>query len=97
MPKKKLYILTFLLLYSPVSITKEINKFVHTSSGQVQGYLEKKVINYDDIPYAKPPVGSLRWKAPRKIDNPSHAIIPKENNFCVAGKASIDIFLNLTL
>ena len=42
-------------------------RYVSTSSGKVQGYLENKVINYDDIPYAKPPVGDLRWKAPREI------------------------------
>ena len=25
----------------------------------------------------------MRWKAPRKIDNPAQFITPKENNFCV--------------
>ena len=56
---------------------------IETSSGKVDGYKKNKVIHWDDIPYAKPPVGSLRWKAPRKIDNPSQFINPKENNFCV--------------
>ena len=40
-------------------------------------------MHWDDIPYAKPPIGELRWKAPRKINNLSQIIIPKENNFCV--------------
>ena len=78
-----IYILTFLIMFSGGSLANENQNFIQTSSGSINGYVEKKVINYDDIPYAKPPVGSLRWKAPRKIDNPSQAIIPKENNFCV--------------
>ena len=40
-------------------------------------------MHWDDIPYAEPPIGELRWKAPRKINNLSQIIIPKENNFCV--------------
>ena len=67
MPKKELYILTFFLLFSFEISAQKIDDFVSTSSGKVQGYLENKVINYDDIPYAKPPVGDLRWKAPREI------------------------------
>lgn len=78
-----IYILTLLIIFSGGSLADKNKNFIQTSSGSITGYVEKKVINYDDIPYAKPPVGSLRWKAPRKIDNPSQAIIPKENNFCV--------------
>ena len=27
-----------------------------------------KVVHWDDIPYAEPPIGDLRWKAPRKLN-----------------------------
>ena len=57
MPKKELYILTFFLLFSFEINAQEIDGYVSTSSGKVQGYLKNKVINYDDIPYAKPPIG----------------------------------------
>ena len=69
----------FCLFLSIFSISKEIE----TSSGISIGYKSNNVMHWDDIPYAKPPIGELRWKAPRKIDNLSQIIIPKENNFCV--------------
>ena len=45
----------------------------------------KGVINWDDIPYAQPPIGDLRWKAPRQYDvsGQNYLIKPKDNNFCV--------------
>ncbi|MDA7851236.1 carboxylesterase family protein [Gammaproteobacteria bacterium] len=69
----------FCLFLSIFSISKE----VETSSGISIGYKSKNVMHWDDIPYAKPPISELRWKAPRKINNLSQIIIPKENNFCV--------------
>ena len=33
-----------------------------SSSGIVKGYLKNNVIHWDDIPYAKPPIGDLRWR-----------------------------------
>ena len=56
---------------------------ISTSSGITDGYYKNKVINWDDIPYAQPPVDGLRWMAPRKIDNKDELIKPKDNNFCI--------------
>jgi len=77
--KYKILIFGFLLSFS---LSSEVSK-VTTSSGITNGYPANKVINWDDIPYAVPPIEDLRWKAPRKVDNPSQIIISKENNFCV--------------
>ena len=89
MPKNKIYILTFLSLFSSICIAKDIDGFVHTSSGQVQGYIKNKVINYDDIPYAQPPIGNLRWKAPRELLNSNIIIKDKDNNFCIQEPSSM--------
>jgi para-nitrobenzyl esterase len=89
MPKKELFILIFLLLFSPASIAMEDDNYIFTSSGKVQGYLKNKVINYDDIPYAKPPIGSLRWKAPKEILNANLIIKKKDNNFCIQEPSSM--------
>ena len=56
---------------------------VLTSSGTTEGYIKKGAIHWDDIPYAKPPIGNLRWKAPRKIEQNSNSILPKDGNFCI--------------
>ena len=39
---------------------------VATTSGVSNGYIKNNVIVWEDIPFAQPPVGDLRWKAPRK-------------------------------
>ena len=62
---------------------------VETSSGIVDGYKKGGVIYWDDIPYAKPPINQLRWKAPRASNNPKNIISPKENNYCVQRPSSL--------
>jgi carboxylesterase type B len=55
-------------LLPATSIAKEDKNFIKTSSGSIKGYYKNRVVNYDDIPYAMPPVGLLRWKAPRDLN-----------------------------
>ena len=62
---------------------------VITSSGVTEGYINKNVINWNDIPYAQPPINDLRWKAPRKIQENSKLIQPKDNNFCIQRTSSL--------
>ena len=40
---------------------------VPTESGLVQGVAEKDLIVYKGIPFAAPPVGNLRWRAPQPV------------------------------
>jgi para-nitrobenzyl esterase len=58
---------------------------IQTSSGITHGYIQNSVVSWDDIPYAQPPVGDLRWMAPKKLDSSEHlnTINPQEDNFCV--------------
>jgi para-nitrobenzyl esterase len=62
---------------------------VETSSGIIDGYKKGRVIYWDDIPYAKPPIDQLRWKAPRTINNSKKIISSKENNYCVQRPSSL--------
>jgi len=43
----------------------ETPKPVRTQSGQVQGTMEDGVTVYKGIPFAAPPLGDLRWRAPQ--------------------------------
>jgi para-nitrobenzyl esterase len=89
MHKKEFYILAFLLLIPFLSIAEPDSNFISTTSGKVQGYVDNKVVNYDDIPYAKPPVGNLRWKAPRDLSSPENIIEQRDNNFCIQEPSSM--------
>ena len=76
----------FIILLSNILLINQINSAddisINTSSGKVTGKISKKTVIFEDIPYAKPPVKDLRWKAPRPINNKLE-IYPRENNFCI--------------
>jgi para-nitrobenzyl esterase len=77
----KFIYLASLLLLSNTIFAEELN--ISTTSGISQGFLINGVANWDDIPYAQPPVGDLRWKAPRDILESNKLLEPKINNFCI--------------
>jgi para-nitrobenzyl esterase len=54
-------------LFTPVSIglAQQSALVVHTQGGDVQGAIDHDQFAYKGIPYAAPPVGALRWKAPQ--------------------------------
>jgi para-nitrobenzyl esterase len=56
---------------------------ISTSSGVSQGTLNKNVVSWEDIPYAIPPEGDLRWKAPRALISPESNIQPLDGNGCL--------------
>ncbi len=62
---------------------------METSSGISIGYLNNGVINWDDIPYAQPPIENLRWKAPREVEANSNIIKKRDNNFCMQRTSSL--------
>ncbi len=72
----------FICLLAVSNLLSSDDFLVKTSSGEVNGVIKKRVVIYEDIPYAKPPVGDLRWKAPKEISNPAK-IFPKKDNFCI--------------
>ena len=70
-------------MYLFASFVMHSDFVIETSSGIVDGNKKGGVLYWDDIPYAKPPIGELRWKAPREIIDSKKIILSKENNFCV--------------
>ena len=85
MKLKYIFFLIFLIFFHPIHAKDYLIK---TSSGTTQGYKNNKVIIWEDIPYAKPPIGYLRWKAPRKIYDDSKIIEAKTGNFCIQRTSS---------
>jgi len=85
--KYKLLLCSVILVNSFYLFSNE--NIVKTDSGIADGNIKDGVINWDDIPYALPPINDLRWKAPRKIELTSQIIEPKENNFCVQNPSGL--------
>jgi len=56
---------------------------VSTSSGIVEAEKLKYGLRWNDLPYAMPPVGDLRWKAPRELDDPANIIVNQDDNGCM--------------
>ena len=59
---------------------------VSTSTGITQGQSfasGSSVVSWFDIPYAQPPVGDLRWRAPRELQAPEQIIVERDDTSCV--------------
>ena len=86
MKTSNFFTISFLFLLS-LSIYGDYR--IESSSGVVEGYKKGRVLFWDDIPYAEPPINELRWKAPRKITDSNNLILPKDQNFCVQRPSSL--------
>ena len=83
----KANLIVFLSLIISINIIADNTIF--TGSGEIEGKSKNRVIYWNDIPYAQPPVGDLRWKAPRKLNKSIKTIEPKDNNFCIQRTSSL--------
>ncbi|MFV0520359.1 MAG: carboxylesterase/lipase family protein [Lachnospirales bacterium] len=61
----------FVQLLAAAPIVYEPSAIVHTEKGDIQGFksIDSDVNVYKGIPYAKAPIGDLRWKAPQPVDS----------------------------
>lgn len=72
--KKTFYSLFFMLLISTSVFSQGNNAFavqITVENGVIEGNYDTKsgVQTYFGVPFAKPPVGDLRWKAPQPLEN----------------------------
>ncbi len=51
-------------LWTAIALADHINPIVKTDYGLLKGYVSGDVLIWRGVPYAKPPVDDLRWKAP---------------------------------
>ena len=66
---KKFVVLVLLLLVFCVPCSAENKLSATCSNGTFEGFVSSDIITWLGVPYAKAPVGSLRWKAPEAPDS----------------------------
>jgi para-nitrobenzyl esterase len=77
-----LYLGIFITSCSGISLEQN-SQDIKTTTGIAQGISKNQVTAWEDIPYALPPIGDLRWRAPRAYLDQERLIIPKSGNGCL--------------
>jgi len=78
----KYFSFSFSMLFFCLAYAETDDDFIQTSSGKVLYQKTNGILLWEDIPFALPPIGNLRWKAPKEFNNPEINIKPKTMNFC---------------
>jgi para-nitrobenzyl esterase len=55
-----------IVFHMPVA-SQTIGKKVHVQGGTLEGTVSDDVLSFKGIPYAAPPIGDLRWRAPQPV------------------------------
>ena len=68
MKSTRIFAASVIAAFLCLSCTPEVGLRVDTLYGSVEGFqIEEGVKAYLGVPYAQPPVGELRWKAPQRL------------------------------
>lgn len=84
------------------NLTDQQPEPVKTKNGLVQGIIEEGLTVYKGIPFAAPPIGDLRWKAPQPVQNwdgikqtIKYAPAPMQGGNPPSGKSEDCLYLNI--
>ncbi|MDI6401221.1 carboxylesterase family protein, partial [Balneolaceae bacterium ANBcel3] len=61
-------IFVFLMAFSMGACSEEAPGVVTVEGGQIRGKVTDDLAIFKGIPFAAPPVGELRWKAPQPVE-----------------------------
>lgn len=75
--KHLLKALPAMMLLSFANASMAQNPVIEINSGKVEGVSEGSIEVFKGIPYAKPPVDELRWRAPQPVDSWANTIEAK--------------------
>lgn len=102
MKKYTLHLLNFLLLAIPFTGICQLSAPVKVQGGLVQGTVEDGLSVFKGIPFAAPPTGELRWKAPQPPTNwdgvkttTQYAPAPFQGGNPPSGKSEDCLYLNI--
>jgi len=79
--------LAILTVVSDFVAAFQVGRVVETSSGPVEGHAsswQRNVSEYLGIPFAVPPVGELRWTAPKAFNGQTKIVASKFSPDCAA-------------
>ncbi|XP_031621135.1 uncharacterized protein LOC116339416 [Contarinia nasturtii] len=86
-----LFVFTFFVVCAPRVIVTEEYRTVETNCGQIRGIKKSSLLknvdyySFKGIPYAEPPIGELRFKAPEPIREPWSNVLDafEHGNTCI--------------
>jgi para-nitrobenzyl esterase len=58
---------SLVLALTTADVVQSNDKIVKIDSGMIEGAVSGEVLSFKGIPYAAPPVGELRWRAPQPV------------------------------
>lgn len=95
-------LVSLLCLWFITSCSKKTLDIVKVQGGLVQGVKENSIAVFKGVPFAAPPVGALRWKAPQPVDKwdgvkktTGFAASPYQAGNPPAGKSEDCLYLNV--
>lgn len=96
------FLLIAIIIYGFTACKKQIPGQVKVEGGIVQGTITEDMTIYKGIPFAAPPVGDLRWKAPQAVESwegvkqtTEYAPAPMQGGNPASGKSEDCLYLNI--